>query len=517
MKRLSGIITINLFSEQQKQKIFDIINKNQNLFKEFIIVGDTIPEEIRKNKKVKFVRSCLESVSCLLNKAILNCSSEYYVILPPLVINFDNRFLLEVLKCDNDKVGIIYCDYKIYDETNGTEKVYNLFDYNGDFTERFNFGAIEVYKKSVWEKLHGYDINYCTSIAVNYKYKLMLKQKGYKFVHVNKPLYTVFYTKETSLLFSAFRYLQYSPIEEKEIENVFYEFLKLNNVFLEHKNYKIVYPKGQKFSPLLSIVSPTYNREKWVAKAIDSVLQNTFKDWELIFVDNASTDKTVDVIKKYIEKDKRIRLIQLPMYQESAISYCLNVGIKNARGKYYVQLDSDDEYTKYTLEEVVDYMESNPDIALAVSYYDLIDENSNKITELGVVKHLEYNRNNILRVEGAGALRVWHIKVMKELGLFDEKNFGSFGEDYDLVLKTSELYNVGRIHSVLYHYRRHQEVTDVLRDPKTKVYNKTYARLLAFERRKKINMLLKKYKTKDINKIPKSQILQLYKNGGKNI
>jgi hypothetical protein len=54
----------------------------------------------------------------------------------------------------------------------------------------------------------------------------------------------------------------------------------------------------------------------------------------------------------------------------------------------------------------------------------------------------------------------------------------------------------------------------VLRDPKTKVWNKTYARLLAFDRRKKINMLLEKYKTKDLNKIPKNKILKFYKNGG---
>ncbi|MCS7227386.1 MAG: glycosyltransferase, partial [Endomicrobia bacterium] len=336
-------------------------------------------------------------------------------------------------------------------------------------------------------------------------------QQGYKFVHIPECLYVLHQGKTVSGLFSSFRYLQYSPIEEKEIENVFYEFLYQNNAFLNYETLKIVYPKNKKFVPLLSIVSPTYNREKWVGKAIESVLQNTFTDWELIFVDNASTDDTVKIIKKYMQKDKRIKLIQLPSYQEGAISYCLNAGIKIAQGKYYVQLDSDDEYTKYTLEEVADYMESHPDVALGVSYYDLIDENSNRIESLGIVKHLEYNRNNILRVEGAGALRVWHIKVMKEFGLFDEKNFGSYGEDYDLVLKTSELYQVGRIHCVLYHYRRHQEVTDILRDPKTKVWNKTYARLLAFKRRQKINDLLKKYKTYNLNKIPKNILLSLYK------
>ena len=292
--------------------------------------------EISTNKKVKFVRSSLESTSCLLNKSVRSCSSEYYIVLPSLLINFDEKFLSEISKFDDNKTGMIYCDYKIYEETNNTQKVHNLLDYNGDFTERFNFGIIEVYKKSVWEKLGGYDINYCTAIATNYKYKLILRQKGYEFVHINKPLYTVFYTKQTSSLFSSFRYLQYSPIEEKEVENVFYEFLKINNAFLEHQNYKIVSPKGKKFSPLLLIVSLTYNREKWVGRAIESVLQNTFQDWELIFVDNASTDRTVDVIKKYSEKDKRIKLIQLPSYQESAISYCLNIGIKNATGKYYV-------------------------------------------------------------------------------------------------------------------------------------------------------------------------------------
>ena len=99
--------------------------------------------------------------------------------------------------------------------------------------------------------------------------------------------------------------------------------------------------------------------------------------------------------------------------------------------------------------------------------------------------------------------------MINKLGFFDEKNFGSYGEDYDLVLKTSELYNVGRIHSVFYHYRRHQEITDVLRDTKTKVWNKTYARLLAFERRKNINLLLERYKTKNLNKIPKKEIMKV--------
>lgn len=511
-KKISGIILLNLVREDLFPKLEELIKKNLDTVDKFIIVGTNLPERFAINRKIKFIRSLSESASCLLNKAVANCNTEYYILFNPLpVVELNKTLLDKIRKYDGSNTGMLYTNYKIYNLESNEYKTVELFDYNGDFTERFNFGYIEVYKKSVWEETCGYDISYLTDVATVYEYKLRLKQKGYKFVRIPEDLYTVFQDKTQSELFSAFRYLRYSPIEEKEVENVFYKFLQQNDAMLNCQPLKISYPKGKKFKPLLSIVSATYNRGKWVGKAIESVLENTFKDWELIFVDNASTDNTVEVIKKYMEKDKRIRLVQLPTYQQSAISYCLNTGIKLARGKYYVQLDSDDEYTKYTLEEVADYMESNPDVALGVSYYDLIDENSNRITTIDVVKHLEYNRNNILRVEGAGALRVWHIKVMKEFGYFDEKNFGSYGEDYDLVLKTSELYYVGRIHSVLYHYRRHQEVTDVLRDPKTKLWNKTYARLLAFERRKKINNLLKKYKTNDLNKIPKNLLMKLYK------
>tara|TARA_B100001287_G_scaffold72444_1_gene60076 strand:- start:8786 stop:9667 length:882 start_codon:yes stop_codon:yes gene_type:complete len=91
--------------------------------------------------------------------------------------------------------------------------------------------------------------------------------------------------------------------------------------------------------PLFSIIIPTYNRESLIRKAIDSVLIQTFEDFEIIIIDDGSTDNTCEVVKNY--KDQRIKYI----YQENAErSAARNNGIKNAKGKYICFLDSDDEY-----------------------------------------------------------------------------------------------------------------------------------------------------------------------------
>ncbi|RMD94044.1 MAG: glycosyltransferase, partial [Calditrichaeota bacterium] len=180
----------------------------------------------------------------------------------------------------------------------------------------------------------------------------------------------------------------------------------------------------------------------------------------------------------------RVRLIE---NDGTCIAEALNRGIREARGKYIAQLDSDDEYVPDTLKTMVAYMETHPKCGLAISYYDLIDETGKPIEGMGVIKHLEYDRNNILRVDGAGALRFFHKKVLEEFGLYNVEKYGNFGEDYDMVLKISEKYDVDRVHQVLYRYRRHADNTDVQRPAAMKVYNKNNARQEALKRRIALN------------------------------
>jgi len=93
-------------------------------------------------------------------------------------------------------------------------------------------------------------------------------------------------------------------------------------------------------SPKVSIVVPTYNRADFLPKAIQSVLNQTYRDWEMIIVDDGSTDNTEEVVKGY--KEERIRYI-VHKYN-LGLSAARNTGIKNSRGKYIALLDSDDEW-----------------------------------------------------------------------------------------------------------------------------------------------------------------------------
>ena len=105
-----------------------------------------------------------------------------------------------------------------------------------------------------------------------------------------------------------------------------------------------------------SIILPTFNRGHMIHLAIESVLNQTYKDWELIIVDDGSTDKTKDVIEKFIEKDNRIKYLQQKNKERSAAR---NKGIKEANGEWICFLDSDDVYHSSHLHEFHNFINNN--------------------------------------------------------------------------------------------------------------------------------------------------------------
>ena len=393
----------------------------------------------------------------------------------PAIVPADN-FLEKISTCTG---CWLYSDY-----IEAGEKK-DLFDFNGDFTERFDFGHVMVLNQPI--EVHALDrLNY----AYLYDLKLKMIDRKSPFVHVKEPLYSTLEVEDDELakkLHSrSFRYLFYKPEEEMEYEKVFKDFLLRNDAFLDG-HYEKVYDPVENYELMVSVVIPVLNRAKFIGTAIESVLNQDFDSYEVIVVDNGSTDGTQDIVRKYTHTGK-VRLFQNPT---GTIALALNTGIRNARGKYISQLDSDDVYLPYTLRYMVEALESNPYAGLAISYYELMDEAGNPLKEFGVIRHLEYDRNNILRVEGAGAVRTWRKKVLFEMGLFDEENYGNYGEDYDMVLKVSEKYQVIRVHKVLYRYRKHPGSTDVTRPAWYRVFTKNMARQVAFRRRQLRNSVLR--------------------------
>ncbi len=276
----------------------------------------------------------------------------------------------------------------------------------------------------------------------------------------------------------AFGYLTYGPDYEREVERIFYGFLRDVGAYM-HRSLN--YPLWEReHSPKISVITPVKNRARFVGEAIESVLANDFGDWEMVIVDNGSEDGTVEVVERYSREDRRIKLVRT---SGESLAGCLNLALKHSRGWIVAQLDSDDTYTPWALRTLYEYHREHR-VGLAVSYYEVVDEDGKVIPDLPVVKHLEYSINNLLRVGGAGALRSYRREVLERLGGFDDKNFPHFAEDYDLVLRLSERYPVGRIHSVLYRYRRHAGSTDATREYHFKARTKTAIRWAAIHRRK---------------------------------
>ena len=129
---------------------------------------------------------------------------------------------------------------------------------------------------------------------------------------------------------------------------------------------------------LVSIITPLYNSKKYIEETILSVLNQTYKNWEMLIIDDCSTDNGVEIVNKYIG-DKRIKYRKLEVNSGAAI--CRNKGIELANGEFIAFLDSDDLWKKEKLEKQVDFMKNN-NYSISFTEYEEIDENSNKLNIL---------------------------------------------------------------------------------------------------------------------------------------
>lgn len=129
---------------------------------------------------------------------------------------------------------------------------------------------------------------------------------------------------------------------------------------------------------LVSIIMGAYNCEKTIRNCIESVLNQSYLDWELIICDDASTDNTYAILAEYANMDNRIRILKNNENMRLAAS--LNRCLKEARGKYVARVDADDEYTYDKLEKQVLFMEKNSDIDVSGTGRILFDENGEYAT-----------------------------------------------------------------------------------------------------------------------------------------
>jgi glycosyltransferase involved in cell wall biosynthesis len=135
----------------------------------------------------------------------------------------------------------------------------------------------------------------------------------------------------------------------------------------------------EKSNPLVSIVIPVYNGERYIKESIDSCLNQTYRNIEIIVVDDKSVDSTLEILKGYGD-----RITVLPIEKQNGLGNVINVGIKKSKGKYIARMDADDIMYPTRIEKQVQYLESNPNCVAVGGQIDIIDESSN------ITGHREY-------------------------------------------------------------------------------------------------------------------------------
>lgn len=127
---------------------------------------------------------------------------------------------------------------------------------------------------------------------------------------------------------------------------------------------------------LVSIITPLYNSEKFIEETIESVLRQTYNNWEMIIVDDCSTDLGPDIVKKYSQNDLRIKYIK--MEKNSGAALCRNKAIELSKGEFIAFLDSDDLWKEKKLEKQVKFMKDNQ-YFISFHEYEEIDENGKRL------------------------------------------------------------------------------------------------------------------------------------------
>ena len=150
---------------------------------------------------------------------------------------------------------------------------------------------------------------------------------------------------------------------------------------------------------LVSIITPSYNCAKFICDTIESILAQTYQNWELLITDDCSTDNSRDVISEYCKKDSRIRLLCLS--ENSGAGTARNNSIKEAKGRFIAFCDSDDRWYPEKLEKQLTFMEETG-TGLSYTSYDTTDETGNIIGYVNCLPKLTYPK--ILRDNGIGCL-----------------------------------------------------------------------------------------------------------------
>jgi O-antigen biosynthesis protein len=201
--------------------------------------------------------------------------------------------------------------------------------------------------------------------------------------------------------------------------------------------------------PLVSVVIPTYNRAQLVARALDSVLAQSFRDFEALVIDDGSTDDTAGVVRRYVQMDTRVRYLR--QHPNRGVGAARNVGLRESRGELIAFLDSDDYWFPAKLERQVDLMRDAPaDVGLVYCGVENVNERGERWLYEPKSRGDVYARLLTKNVVHSGSGVMIRRNVIRTAGFFDERIPAI--EDYDYWLRISRSYRFDFVAEPLLRY-----------------------------------------------------------------
>ena len=374
---------------------------------------------------------------------------------------------------DSAGAGLVYSDYV---KTMGADAIAPapLIDIQaGSLRDDFDFGALVLLTPAAIEAVLSFQGQEFKTAGF-YQMRLAI-QRVLPIVRMPQPLYTI---AETDFRTSGQKQFDYVNPRNRdvqiEMEAACTEHLKLIDGYLKPGAGAKVDATDGSFPVLASVIIPVRNRERTVADAVKSALsQQLDGPYNVIVVDNHSTDSTTQILSDLSKADKRLVHI-IPERTDLGIGGCWTLAVNDERcGRFAVQLDSDDLYSgPDTLQKIVDKFREGG-YSMVIGSYRMCNFNLETLPP-GIIDHKEWTDengpNNALRINGLGAPRAFYTPVVRKIGFPNV----SYGEDYAVAIRIAGEYRLGRIFDELYLCRRWEGNSDAALSPEKVNANNLY-------------------------------------------
>ncbi|HMI04321.1 MAG TPA: glycosyltransferase family 2 protein [Pedobacter sp.] len=211
-------------------------------------------------------------------------------------------------------------------------------------------------------------------------------------------------------------------------------------------------------NPKITVFMAAYNAANYINESIQSILDQTFEDFELLIVNDGSTDETVDIINNF--KDSRIRLLHND--KNRGLTYTRNIVVNEARAEYIAILDSDDVAIHNRLELQYNFFQEHPDFALCGGHGTVIDEAGNPVADNRFTVPVGSDKIKMTLLfynTFINSTVMYKAAVLKELNGYNDY---APAEDYELFIRISDKYPVANLDSILVKYRLHSSNTSLV-------------------------------------------------------